>query len=198
MENYRQYKKMIMCEKLSFNETSNKKKSLSHLMKRCNYFRFSDHRIIDMLFCPNFLVGVLKILRIHSKNSQNVGLFSSSSMRRTCAASLLDFPIFSSGSVKPVEPGLAPVQCSSSSRVALTQIWRHGVSCVVYADASSPAYQFVEVNFSSKTSAKPFCGIPIIQCKIIVFNMRKFVLVRRVFFWGNNRDFHLVCFGLRN
>ena len=43
-------------------------------------------------------------------------------------------------------------------------------------------YQFVEVNFSSKTSAKPFCGIPIIQCfkKFYFSIMKKFVLVSRV------------------
>ena len=40
-------------------------------------------------------------------------------------------------------------------------------------------YQFVEVNFSSKTSAKPFCGIPIIQCKISIFHHEK---IR----WGKN------------
>ena len=161
-------------------------------MKRCNYFRFSDHRIIDMLFCPNFLVGVLKILRIHSKNSQNVGLFSSSSMRRTCAASLLDFPIFSSGSVKPVEPGLAPVQCSSSSRVALTQIWRHGVSCV------APRLRCSSTNLLRSTSVprqvpNHSVAFQLFSVKSAFSIMKKFVGVR-IFFkkssilLGENED----------
>ena len=40
-------------------------------------------------------------------------------------------------------------------------------------------YQFVEVNFSSKTSAKPFCGIPIIQC----FKKFYFSTWRNLFWW---------------
>ena len=136
------------------------KKSLSHLMKRCNYFRFSGQHDFR---CSNFLVEFCVFIQrtVRTAAAAAFGF----RLVRTCAASLLDFPMDSqvsrSGSVKPAElgPGTGAMQLIEPSSVdADLASWS-------FVRRRLRSYQFVEVNFSSKTSAKPFCGIPIIQCK---------------------------------